>query len=79
MSIKTIRVKKRQPFHLSDCQKIQNGLIEKGYYATLDQCHEMWNLYSEDRWSVGWVSMTDYDNQSIFYALKDYFEVDIIT
>ena len=78
MSIKTIRVKKTKPFHLKDCQKIQNALIDKGLYATFDQCHEMWSMYSEDKYASGWVSMSDMTGQEICDALMHYYEVDQI-
>lgn len=78
MNTKTIKIKKTNPFYLQDCQRIQNALIDKGLYATFDQCDQLWRLYSEDYYSAGWVSMSDMTNQEICDAVRNYYEVDNI-
>ena len=69
-----IRIKKEKLIYTEDCKRIQNALMNKEIYATLEQCDELWRMYSEDNWCAGWVSMEGTSDQEIYSNLRQYFE-----
>jgi hypothetical protein len=72
--MKTIRVKKPPIEYKDECGAVQDALIKKGYYATLEQCDEMWRKYSEDEHCAGWVTVGSYTDAEIYKYLRSYFE-----
>lgn len=74
--MKTIKIKTDpiEDIHLDDCLLIQNVLIDRGYYATLEQCHIMWKMHSEC-YAAGWLVLYS-DTESIYEAIRVYFEAD---
>jgi len=74
--LKTIRIKTDpiEDAHLDDCLLIQNILIDRGYYATLEQCHVMWKMHSEC-YAAGWLVLYE-DTESIYESIRVYFETD---
>jgi hypothetical protein len=46
--------------------------MEHGYYATIDQCEELWEMYS-DEYAAGWLIFPE-DNADIYEYIKDYIE-----
>ena len=75
--MRTIRVLKnnwRLTEYKDDILKIQDALIDKGFYATNEQCVELWELYSEEEWCAGWLVMDGTDKNQIYENLKKYFE-----
>lgn len=75
-SLKTIRIKQDplEDFMVDDCQLIQTILIDKGYYATLEQCQLMWQKHSEC-YGANWLSLYE-DKESIYHAITVYFQED---
>jgi hypothetical protein len=75
-NLKTIKVK--NPYHQhkdiykDDCNRIQAALMDHGYYATIEQCVELWELHSEE-WAAGWLSVPQC-GEDIFKEIKPYFE-----
>lgn len=70
-----IKVKK----YVSSCRKegsrhIQSILIDKGFYATLEQCVELWEMYSESSFASGWVDFGGYTTEEIYNSIKPFFE-----
>ena len=59
--MRTIKVKKNN-WHITECKKdidlIQDALFDKGFYATPEQCAEMWEMHSENEWAAGWVAVS---------------------
>lgn len=75
-SLKTIRIKQDplEDFMVDDCQLIQSILIDRGYYATLEQCQLLWQMHSEC-YGAGWLIL--YENkESIYEAIRVYFQED---
>jgi len=75
MALRTIKVKKEN-FHLqfkSDISKIQDALFDRGFYATAEQCAELWELYSET-FAAGWLCVGDSSKEELFNCLKPFFE-----
>jgi hypothetical protein len=74
--LKTIKIKcdPIQDFMIDDCNLIQNILIDKGYYATLEQCQLMWQMHS-DCYAANWLSLYE-DKDSIYDAIRVYFQED---
>jgi hypothetical protein len=75
--MRTIRIKKHNnnlADHKEDVAKIQDALIDKGFYATNEQCAELWEIYSENIWAAGWLSMNNISKEEIYNLLKYYFE-----
>lgn len=74
--MRTIRIR-AEPIDetvIDDCLLIQNILIDRGYYATLEQCHIMWKMHSEC-YAASWLNL--YQNkESIYDAIRSYFEAD---
>jgi hypothetical protein len=60
--------------HPEDCKRIQDILINKGLYATLEQCQQLWETYSEDHWCAGWLVLEGSTNDDIYNAVKEYIE-----
>jgi hypothetical protein len=74
--MRTIKVKKNNHHlnHREDILKIQDALIDKGFYATEEQCVELWETYSENIWAAGWYPMELSSKEEIYNLLKYYFE-----
>lgn len=74
--MKTIKIK-TDPLdeaHIDDCHLIQNILIDRGYYATLEQCHILWKMHSEI-YAASWLIL--YENkESIYDAINVYLQED---
>lgn len=75
-SLKTIKIKTDpvDDAYIDDCLTIQNILIDRGFYATLEQCHIMWKLHSEC-YGAGWLILYE-NSESIYEAIKVYFDTD---
>lgn len=75
--MRTIRVK-NQNWHIEeykeDISRIQNALIDKGFFATNEQCAQLWELYSETEWAAGWLVMNDLSKDEIYDCVRKYFE-----
>lgn len=75
-NFKAIKIKQPFPkhteFYKNDCNRIQSVLLDYGYYATLEQCAELWELYSED-WAAGWLYLPE-NNEDLYKCIKPYFE-----
>lgn len=75
-NLRTIRVKRPfQPHYecyREDCNRIQAALMDHGYYATIEQCAEMWELNSEDM-AAGWLKVPE-RGEDIIKEIKIYFE-----
>ena len=71
--MRPIKIIKPQTEHLEDCKRIQDILINKGFYATLEQCEELWHMYSEDEWCAGWLVMKGADDEEIYRYVRKYF------
>lgn len=70
----TIKVKKYiEPRKQEASEKIQRILIDKGFYATLDQTLELWKMHSES-WRYNWIDIGGYTDQEIYEKIKPYFE-----
>lgn len=74
MNFRRIRVKRQKLQFLEDIQKIQHVLVDKGFFATYEECDELWRMHSEDHWCAGWVTMKDMSEQEIFDAVRPYFD-----
>lgn len=72
--MRTIRVKKPALMFQDDCGRIQDALIKKGYYATLEQCDEMWRMYSDLEHCAGWVTPGGHSDAEIYKAVRPYFD-----
>ena len=57
-----------------DQRKIQQALMDYGVHKTLDECRELWEIYSEDMFA-GWMTLPN-DSESIFKILEDYLSLD---
>jgi len=75
-NLKPVRIKKQFVRHrvefADDCNKIQQALMEHGYYATIEQCEELWEMYSAE-YAAGWLILPE-DNKDIYQYIKDYIE-----
>jgi hypothetical protein len=75
--MRTIKVKKEN-WHLKnykkDIERIQETLMDKGFYATEEQCVELWELYSDNEFCAGWLVMDSYSKIEIYDAIRKYFE-----
>ena len=74
---KTIRVRHpyqptKDPHRVKDIQRIQNAMLMHGYYATSEQCEEMWEMNSDDV-CASWLVLPA-DDESIYREIKQYFE-----
>lgn len=74
--MRTIKIKVDGPdeHHIDDCHTIQNILIDRGYYATLEQCYQLWKMHSEI-YAASWLAFYE-DKESIYDAVRVYFEDD---
>ncbi len=74
--MRTIKVKKNN-WHLSEYKKdinfIQDSLLDKGFFATSEQCAELWEMHSENEWAAEWIAVSG-DRDYIFKCLQKYFE-----
>lgn len=75
-NIRPIRVKRPYVAHVDefreDCLRIQSVLQDHGYYATLEQCAELWEINSEN-YAAGWLILPQ-DGLAIYDEVKAYFE-----
>ena len=76
-TFKAIKVKylfaKHVDIYRDDCNRIQTVLLDRGLYATLEQCAELWGLASEDM-CAGWLVLPE-NNADIYEDIKRYIEV----
>jgi hypothetical protein len=74
--MRTIKIKKNKHHfeYREDIIKIQDALMDKGFYASEEQCVELWETYSENIWAAGWCSMQTTSKEEIYNLLKYYFE-----
>ena len=76
-NFKAIRVKylfaKHVDIYREDCNRIQGVLLDHGFYATLEQCAELWELASEDM-CAGWLSLPE-KNEDIYTEVFKFIEV----
>jgi hypothetical protein len=74
-NFKTIKVLDPYASHAklyrSDCEKIQASLLDHGYYASIEQCAKLWELYSEE-YAAGWLAMSE-KGEEIYSCIKQYF------
>ena len=56
-----------------DCNRIHGILLDHGYFSTLDECAELWELYSSEEYAAGWLSLPD-KNEEVYECIKPYFE-----
>ena len=73
-TVRRIRIKKEKFRFLKDVQRIQLILIDKGFFSTLEECDELWRMYSEDHYCAGWVSMDGSSDQEIYDCVRPYFD-----
>ena len=75
-NIRPIRVKRPYVANVDeyreDCTRIQAVLQDHGYYATLEQCAELWEINSEN-YAAGWLVLPQQDI-AIYDEIKSYFE-----
>lgn len=63
---------------LEDCKKIQEAFKNNGLDLALAECREMYEIYSDERWSTGWQSgIEDMSLDEIFDLLLPQF-IDIM-
>jgi len=74
MNFRRIKVKKEKFHFFEDVKKIHLILIDKGFFATHEECDELWRMHSEDHWAAGWVTMSGMSDQEIFDAVRPYFD-----
>lgn len=72
--MRMIRIKKPEPCFSDDCRRIQNILMDRGFYASLEQCDEMWRMYSEDEACAGWLGLEGAKDAEIYEKVRPYFE-----
>jgi len=74
--LRTIKIKVDGPddYNIDDCHVIQNILIDRGYYATLEQCYQLWKMHSEI-YAAGWLALYE-DKESVYDAVRVYFEAE---
>jgi hypothetical protein len=71
---KPVQIKKNfvKNAYRADCERIQQALMEHGHYATIEQCQELWEMYSE-AFAAGWLLLPE-DNIGIYICIRDYIE-----
>jgi len=57
--------------YLNDIRVIQHSLFLHGFDATLSQCQELWEEYSDDR-GAGWLMNDWSDVEGVWDQTKDY-------
>lgn len=72
--MRPIKVKKPPLMFKDECSTIQDALFKKDLYATLEQCDELWRMYSEGEHCAGWVSVGGYSDAEIYRNIREYFE-----
>lgn len=73
--MRTIKVIKNN-HHLKNKEEIdllQESLMDRGFYATTEQCVELWELYSQT-FESGWLYMKNFSRQEVYEAVKPFFE-----
>jgi hypothetical protein len=73
--MRTIKVKKNNHHlkYIKDIQLIQDTLIDKGFYASPEQCAELWEMYSST-FETGWMQMEYYSKDDIYSRIQRFFE-----
>ena len=74
MNFRRIKIKKEKFHFFEDVKKIHMVLIDRGFFATYEECNELWSMYSEDYWCASWVSMSGMTEQEIFDCVRPYFD-----
>jgi len=69
--LKPIEIFTRNEYR-DDCERIQTALEDKGYSSSLEQCAELWEIYS-DSYCAGWMSLDVMSDDQIFDAISPYF------
>lgn len=54
--------------------KIQEALIDKGFYASEEQCIELWEKYWMYDWQNNYKSPQETSKEEIYNMLKEFFE-----
>jgi hypothetical protein len=73
--MRTIRVVKIN-HHLKnkeDINCLQDALMDRGFYASPEQCVELWELYSQT-FESGWLYIKGLSRQEIYEAVKPFFQ-----
>lgn len=58
---------------ISEINRIQSAFMDHGWYASLEQCKELWTRYSDDTWCASWIALPE-KNEEIYEALRTYIE-----
>ena len=67
--MKRLRIKNPESLRYpEDVERISKILLEKGYWATTDQCEHLWEIYS-DSLCAGWLGLPD-DDELVFKSIK---------
>jgi hypothetical protein len=72
--LKTIKIKQSHRDFDKDTNRIQNILIDNGFYADSYQCMRLWEMYSEREWASGWTGLPESDSE-IFECIKPFFNI----
>lgn len=72
--MRTIRVKRQATQNREDCRRIQNVLMDMGYYASIEQCDELWRLHSENDAAANWLNTEGFRDEEIYKAIRPYFD-----
>jgi hypothetical protein len=56
-----------------EINRIQSVFLDHGWYATLEQCKELWSRYSEDQWCASWIALPT-KSEEIYESLRTYIE-----
>ncbi len=57
-----------------DVERIGKILLEKGYWATPDECQLLWETYS-DNLCAGWLILPD-DDDTVFESIRPWIDDD---
>ena len=73
------RIRVRHPYaqcmeshRVDDIRRLQDVMLAHGYYASSEQCEELWEMVSEDM-CASWLVMPENDDE-LFIEVKVYFE-----
>lgn len=55
-------------YHWSDCERIQSALLNYGIEASINECYDVWDEYSDKR-AAGWLCLPDSDDD-IYYEIS---------
>ena len=62
-----------EPHRIDGIRRLQDVMLARGYYASSEQCEELWEMVSEDL-CASWLVMPESDEE-LFSDVKVYFEV----